>query len=49
MATLEAEVGDGADVEQIRQSIKQVLKESFGIDHTTVEIGKVGATGEMSD
>ena len=49
MATLEAEVGDEADVDQIRQSIKQVLTESFGIEHTTVEISRAGATGETSD
>jgi len=49
MATLEAEVGADADIDQIRQSIKQVLKESYGIDHTTVEISRMGATSEMSD
>ena len=49
MATLEAEVGDEADVDQVRQSIKQVLTESFGIEHTTVEISRAGATGETSD
>ena len=49
MATLEAEVGDGADVEQIRQSIKKVLTESFGIEHTTVEISTVGAAGKTPD
>ena len=49
MATLEAEVGDGADVEQIRRSIKQVLKESFGIDHTTVEISRATAARETPD
>jgi len=49
MATLEAEVDDEADVDQVRQSIKQVLTESFGIEHTTVEISRGGATGETSD
>ena len=49
MATLEAEVDDEADVDQVRQSIKQVLTESFGIEHTTVEISRAGATGETSD
>lgn len=49
MATLEAEVDGRVDVDQVRQSIKQVLKESFGIDHTTVEISRAGATGEPSD
>lgn len=49
VATLEAEVGDAADIDQIRQSIKQVLKESFGIDHTTVEISRAGAAEETSD
>lgn len=49
MATLEAEVGGGADVDQIRQSIKQVLKESFGIDHTTVEISRANAADETAD
>jgi cobalt-zinc-cadmium efflux system protein len=46
MATLEAEVSDGADVDQVRQSIKQILKESFGVDHTTVEISRAGAAGK---
>lgn len=49
MATLEAEVGADADVDQIRQSIKQILKDSFGIDHTTVEISRAAASGQPSD
>lgn len=49
MATLEAEVGDAVDIEQIRQSIKQVLKESFGIDHTTVEISRADVVAETPD
>jgi cobalt-zinc-cadmium efflux system protein len=49
MATLEAEVGDDADVDQIRQSIKQVLKESFAIEHTTVEISRAEAIGKTPD
>jgi cobalt-zinc-cadmium efflux system protein len=49
MATLEAEVADAADVEQIRQSIKAVLQTRFGIDHTTVEISSPGVVEEKTD
>lgn len=49
MATLEAEVADGVDIEQVRQSVKQVLKSSFSIDHTTVEISRAGAVEEPLD
>ena len=38
MATLEAEVLAGTDVQKIKQEIKSVLQNQFGINHATVEI-----------
>lgn len=46
MATLEAEVGVAADVDQTRRAIKRVLRESFGIEHATVEISRTGVGKE---
>ena len=46
MATLEAEVDDACDVDQIRQAIRQVLQGSFGIEHATVEISRTGGGGD---
>jgi cobalt-zinc-cadmium efflux system protein len=38
MATLEVEIRDGADPRQIRTATKAMLREKFGISHTTVEV-----------
>lgn len=42
MATLEAEVAEPANVDETRQAIKRVLRESFNIEHATVEISRAG-------
>ena len=38
MVTLEVEIRDGADPRQIRTATKAMLREKFGISHTTVEV-----------
>jgi cobalt-zinc-cadmium efflux system protein len=43
LATLEAEVSAGADNQQVKQAIKTVMQDTFGLEHTTVEIGQVSA------
>ncbi|NNE22823.1 MAG: cation transporter [Rhizobiales bacterium] len=40
MATLEAEVSAEADIVQVKQAIKKVLQDTFGMEHTTVEISQ---------
>ena len=41
MATLEADVSEGADIRLVKQAIKSVLQDTFGIEHTTVEINQL--------
>ncbi len=38
MATLEAEVTAEADISQTKNAIKTILRDTFGMEHTTVEI-----------
>ncbi|QQX82279.1 cation diffusion facilitator family transporter [Shewanella sp. KX20019] len=38
VATLEVDVNEGADIEQVKIAVKTLLKERFGIAHSTVEV-----------
>ncbi len=52
MMTLEADVADMADQSELRKAIKAVLRETFAIDHATVELSLAGQhenPGDQSD
>ncbi|MEL7541569.1 MAG: cation diffusion facilitator family transporter [Pseudomonadota bacterium] len=38
MITMEVQIASGADAESVRQSVKDYMRESFGVGHSTVEI-----------
>lgn len=41
MATLEAEVSEGTDVQAAKSAIKALLRDAFGMEHSTVEVEEV--------
>ena len=38
MITMEVQIAPGADADSVRQSVKDYMRESFGVGHSTVEI-----------
>ena len=44
MATLEVEVSAGTDIQTAKLAIKAVLRDSFGMEHATVEVEEATAT-----
>ena len=44
MATLEAEVAAGTDIQATKSAIKALLRDRFGMEHATVELEEVVRT-----